>query len=372
MSTGKVFFIDFRANPKQNILQKLEKLIKEAGIEQLDFQKKLVAVKIHFGEPGNLAFIRPNFAAVVVKTIKALGGKPFLTDTNTLYKGRRANAIDHLQSAMENGFNPLTLGCNVLIADGLKGTEYKEIEINQTHCKTAKIGAAIANADVIISMNHFKGHEMAGFGGALKNIGMGGGSIGGKLEMHNDSKPIVAADLCTGCGICTENCAYEAIELNADNIAEINYQKCTGCGQCIAVCQYGAAQPDEDKNSENMQFKMMEYAYAVLKHKPAFHINFIMNVSPNCDCWHYNDVPIVPDIGIMASFDPVALDLASAQMVNQAPIMPNSVIGQHLHGPECNHDRFNLVFPAIDWRKSMEYAAQLGLGSQNYEIVNIA
>jgi uncharacterized Fe-S center protein len=346
-------------------------LVKEAGIETIDFKKKMVAIKIHFGEPGNLAYIRPNYAALIVKTIKDLGGKPFLTDTNTLYKGRRSNAIDHLESAFENGFNPLSAGCNVIIADGLKGTDYKEIEINKKHCKTAKIGTAIAAADVIISMNHFKGHEMAGFGGALKNVGMGGGSVGGKLEMHNDSKPEITAEACTGCAICTENCAHDAIELNADNIAEIDYQKCVGCGQCIAVCQYGAANPNEKTNSVNMQEKMMEYAYAVLKNKPAFHINFIMNISPNCDCWHYNDVPIVPDLGIMASFDPLALDVASADMVNKAPITPNSTIGAHIHGPDCNKDRFHLVFPHIDWRQGVNYAKELGLGELEYELIKL-
>ena len=144
---------------------------------------------------------------------------------------------------------------------------------------------------------------MAGFGGALKNLGMGCGSVGGKLEMHNDSKPDIDSETCTGCGVCTENCAHDAIELNLENIAEIDYEKCVGCGQCIAVCSYGAAHPNEKTNSVNMQEKIMEYAFAALQNKKAFHINFIMNISPNCDCWHYNDVPIVPDLGIMASFD---------------------------------------------------------------------
>lgn len=368
---SKVYFIDFKATPTQNMLSKLKMLVKEAGIENIDYNKKMVAIKIHFGEPGNLAYIRPNYTAVIVKMISKLGGKPFLTDTNTLYKGRRSNAIDHLQSAFEHGFNPLSAGCNVIIADGLKGTDYKEIEINQKHCKTVKIGSAIAASDVIISMNHFKGHEMAGFGGALKNIGMGSGSVGGKLEMHNDSKPDIDSETCTGCGVCTENCAHDAIGLNSENIAEINYEACVGCGQCIAVCQYGAAHPNEAGNSLNMQEKIMEYAHAVLKNKPAFHINFIMNISPNCDCWHYNDIPIVPDIGIMASFDPVALDVASAEMVNNAPISPNSAIGEHSHGPNCKHDRFNLVFPRIDWKQGINYAQELGLGQTEYELIKL-
>ena len=363
---SKVFFIDFKATPQQNMLQKVKMLLNEAGFDKLPLENKLVALKIHFGEYGNLAFIRPNYAAVIVKMVKEKGGKPFLTDANTLYKGRRSNAIDHLQTAYENGFSPLTTGCHVVIADGLKGTEQKEIEINQQHCKTAKIGAAVANADVIISINHFKGHEMAGFGGALKNIGMGSGSVAGKMQMHSDSKPVINVDNCTGCEVCVQNCAQEAINLNADNIAEITYEKCTGCGQCVALCQYGA--PEAPGNAKHMQEKIMEYALAVLKDKPHFHVNFIMDVSPNCDCWHYNDVPIVPNIGILASSDPVALDRACADMVNKAPVVSNSVIGQNEH---ANNDRFGMVFPTIDWRVGINYAEAIGVGIQQYELVKL-
>jgi len=365
MKKSKVYFTDLHTSPTNNIYSKINKLITEAGFDNLNFNQKLVAIKIHFGEYGNIAYLRPNFARIIVNRIKEKGGNPYLTDANTLYKGRRANAVDHLDTAMINGYNPMAVGCQIIIADGLKGTDYKEIEINQKHCKTAKIASAIAYSDVLISMNHFKGHEMAGFGGALKNIGMGSGSIGGKLEMHSDSKPVVNTDNCVGCGVCTENCSQEAITLNADNIATIDYAKCIGCGQCIAVCQYDAAQAQF--NSATAQEKMMEYALAVLKNKPAFHINFIMNVSPNCDCWHYNDIPIVPDIGIAASFDPVALDRACADLVNQAPINKNSIIGSSTN----NSDRFGLVFPGIDWRIGINYAEKIGLGSQNYELVKV-
>ena len=187
MEKSKVYFTDLRTKPGLNLLDKLERLVKKAGIENIDFKNKFVAIKIHFGEPGNLAYIRPNYARRMVQIIKGLKGMPFLTDSNTLYTGRRANAIEHLEAAMENGFNPLTVGCNIIIADGIKGTDYREIEIHGKHCEKAKIGAAIADADIIISMNHFKGHEMTGFGGAIKNLGMGSGSRGGKLEMHSAS-----------------------------------------------------------------------------------------------------------------------------------------------------------------------------------------
>lgn len=363
---SKVYFIDFHTTPQQNLLQKLRLLLSKGGITEIDFSKKIVALKVHFGEPGNLAYLRPNYVAVIAKFIKEKGGAPFLTDTNTLYKGGRSNAVDHLQSAVENGFSPLTTGCNIIIADGLKGTEYKEIEINLKHCKTAKIAAALANADIIITINHFKCHDMAGFGGALKNMGMGSGSVGGKLEMHSDSQPFVSRENCTGCGNCVDNCGYDSIHLDKENIAVIDYLKCAGCGQCIAVCQFDATQARF--NSANFQEKMMEYAFAASTGKKVYHINFVMDVSPNCDCWHYNDIPIVEDIGILSSSDPVALDKACADMVNKAPVVSNSIIGQSKNKEQ---DRFKAVFPHINWQVGIDYAEKIGLGTKKYEIVKV-
>ncbi len=241
-----------------------------------------------------------------------------------------------------------------------------EIEINQKHCKTAKIAAAIANADIIITINHFKCHDMAGFGGALKNLGMGSGSVGGKLEMHSDSQPNINFENCTGCGDCVENCAYDAIHLDKENIVTIDYAKCTGCGQCIAVCQYDASQARFD--SSNLQEKIMEYASAASISKKTFHINFVMDVSPNCDCWHFNDVPIVQDAGILCSFDPVAIDRASADLVNKTSIIHNSIIGTIDNDEK---DRFRLVFPNIDWQIGLNYAEKIGLGNQKYELIQI-
>ena len=363
---SKVYFIDFHTHSGLNIFKKLKKLVEAAGIKQIDFKKKLVAIKVHFGEPGNLAFIRPNYISPISAIIKENEGLPFLTDANTLYKGGRSNGVHHLQAAMENGFNSITTGCNLVIADGIKGTDYREIEIDQKHCKTAKIASAIADCDVLISMAHFKAHEMSGIGGCLKNIGMGSGSVGGKLEMHSDANPVIQKENCTGCGSCEENCAHDAVHLNAENIAEINYDKCVGCGQCIAVCQYNSAQATG--NSMHMQEKMMEYAYAVLKNKAAFHINFIMDVSPQCDCWGFNDIPLVPNIGILASFDPVAIDRASADLVNKAPVMQNSILSDKY---QQGQDKFNIVSPATNWKSGLEYAESLGLGSQEYELIEV-
>lgn len=367
MTKSKVYFTDLKTKPGLNLLDKLEKLVKKAGMDQIDFTDKFAAIKIHFGEPGNLAYIRPNYAAKIVKIIKSLGGMPFLTDSNTLYSGRRSNAIDHLLAAQENGFNPMTVDCSVIIADGLKGTDYREIKIDGKHCKTAKIGAAIADADIIISMNHFKGHDMTGFGGALKNLGMGSGSRGGKLEMHSASQPKMKKANCKSCGQCIKNCSQNAISFDADQKAQIDYKKCIGCGQCIAVCQFGAAEVVWNESANTANEKIAEYACAVVKDKPNFHINFIMNVSPNCDCWNSNDVAIVPDIGIAASFDPVALDRASVDMVNNAPALMTSILGEK-HYDEGN-DKFTHIHTSTDWQTGLKHAEGLGLGSQDYELI---
>ena len=359
MNTSKVYFTNLRTTPSSNLLDKMERLVKRAGIANIDFKNQFVAIKIHFGEPGNLAYIRPNYAARLVSLLRELGAKPFLTDCNTLYSGRRSNAVDHLQSAMENGFNPMSAGCNVIIADGVKGTDYREIEIDGQYCKAPKIGAAIADADIIISMNHFKGHEQAGFGGALKNLGMGCASVGGKLELHCASQPRIDTEACKGCNICVKHCAHDAIHLNNNRKAEIDYERCVGCGQCVALCQYDGAVMGEGDTSERLNYKIDEYTKAVLADKPHFHVSFIMNVSPECDCWNHNDAAIVPDLGIAASFDPVALDKACADIVINAPILEtgnrlsDSPHHDHLEGCDKFHimgdhkDRQSMLFQFI-------------------------
>ena len=179
MASSQVFFTNLRTTPTSNLLDKMERLVRRAGIAGIDFENRFAAIKIHFGEPGNMAYLRPQYAARMAGLLRSLGAKPFLTDANTLYSGRRANAVDHLQSAMENGYNPISAQCQVIIADGLKGIDYREIEIDGEYCKAPKIGAAVADADIVISMTHFKGHEQTGFGGTLKNLGMGCASVGG-------------------------------------------------------------------------------------------------------------------------------------------------------------------------------------------------
>ena len=368
MAGSKVYYIDMRVSGK-SLLDKMEGMLRAAGLLGIDYKEKFVALKIHFGEPGNLSYIRPNYAARVAALVRAEGGKPFLADCNTLYKGRRSNAVDHLLAASENGFNRLGVGCDVIIADGLRGTEYREVEIGLKHVKKAKIGSAIADADVVISLNHFKGHEMTGFGGALKNLGMGSGSIGGKLEMHSDSKPEIKREACVGCAACVKNCAHGAVALDAERKASIDYDLCVGCGQCIAVCRYDAAVPTW--NAVSAQEKIAEYALAVVKGKPSFHINFVMNVSPECDCWGNNDAATVPDLGILASADPVALDRASYDLVNAAPVMKNSIAASGAAAGGHQPDVFRAVHPEVDGRIGLAYAESIGLGTEKYELVRM-
>jgi uncharacterized Fe-S center protein len=190
MEKSKVYYTDMHTTFNENLLQKLKRLIKTAGIGQIDFNKKYAAIKIHFGEPGNLAYLRPNYAKVVADTVRELGGKPFLTDCNTLYVGGRKNALDHLDSAYENGFSPFSTGCQILIGDGLKGTDEVLVPVEGgEYVREAKIGHAIMDADIFISLTHFKVHEATGIGGTLKNVGMGCGSRAGKMEMHSSGKP---------------------------------------------------------------------------------------------------------------------------------------------------------------------------------------
>ncbi|OHD11016.1 MAG: 4Fe-4S ferredoxin [Spirochaetes bacterium GWB1_27_13] len=370
MAKSKVFFTNLRTKSGNSLLVKLEKLVKAAGIEDIDFHNKFTAIKIHFGEPGNLAYIRPNYVKVISNIIKDKVGKPFLTDANTLYSGKRHNAIEHLRSALENGFSYDVTGCDIIIADGLKGIDYKEIEINQPNCKTAKIATAIADAEIIISMNHFKGHEMTGFGGALKNLGMGAASRGGKLELHSTSKPKIEVPNCVGCNLCVKNCDHDAIHLDPNKKAYIEYEKCVGCGQCVAVCKYNAAQVVWNSASAITNKKIAEYTYAVIKNKPHFHINFIMNVSPDCDCWGNNDAPIIPDIGILASFDPVAIDKASVDMVNNATVMLQSTLTDKGH-INAGNDKFKHMHPNTDWKIGLEHAESIGIGNMEYELINV-
>ncbi len=240
MEKAKVFFTDFRTTPGVSQGQKLQRLCRKAGFEAIDFDGKFAAIKLHFGELGNYAYIRPNYVRAVADQIKALGGKPFLTDCNTLYPGSRKNAVDHLLNADINGFNYMTTGCHNIIADGLKGTDDVVVPVpNGEFCKEAYIGRALYDADIIIVLSHFKGHEVAGFGGAIKNLGMGGGSRAGKMQQHNDGKPTVNPDACRMCRKCARECGSDAISYDSGK-ACIDKDLCKGCGRGVGGCDFDA------------------------------------------------------------------------------------------------------------------------------------
>lgn len=368
MEKAKVYYTNLKTSFSENLPQKLERLIKTAGIGNIDFSNKYAAIKIHFGEPGNLAYLRPNYAAVVVKVIKELGGKPFLTDCNTLYVGGRKNALDHLDAAYQNGFSPFSTDCHVIIADGLKGTDEALVPVEGgEYVKEAKIGQAIMDADVFITLNHFKGHEATGFGGALKNIGMGCGSRAGKMEMHSAGKPFVDTDKCIGCGRCIKICAHDA-PCVTDHKASIDHDKCVGCGRCIGICPADAVNAAGDESNDILNKKIAEYSKAVLDGRPHFHISLVVDVSPNCDCHAENDIPIVPDVGMFASFDPVALDIACADAVNKQPIIANSQLD---HMPHVHGDHFCDSAPTTNWKVCIEHAEKIGIGTADYELIEI-
>lgn len=373
MEASRVYFADMRVETGSSLLKKLQRLLKAAGIDTIDFDRKFTAIKMHFGEPGNLAFLRPNFAKVVADTVREKGGIPFLTDCNVLYVGRRTHAIDHLAVAEENGFSSASCHCPVIIADGLKGTDEALVPLSgTTYVKEAKIGRALMDADIVISLTHFKGHEATGFGGTLKNLGMGGGSRAGKMEQHCSGKPVVDAALCRGCGACARACGQErAIRFDAAHKAGIDHDFCVGCGRCIGACNFHAVSNPNNAALDELCMKVAEYAKAVVQNRPCFHISIVMQVSPFCDCYAGNDAAIIPDVGMFASFDPVALDAACADACNRQPVLPQSLLADALAGHEDHHDHFTNVSPETNWRLTLEHAERIGIGTQQYELITV-
>ena len=366
-----VYFSDLRAKPGTNLLKKLEKLIRTAGLGDVDMEKKFVAIKIHFGEPGNLTYLRPNYAKVVADVIKSLGGEPFLTDCNTLYAGRRKHALEHIEAAYENGFTPFSTGCHIIIGDGLRGTDDVEVPVvGGEYVKSAKIGRAVMDADIFISLNHFKGHECTGFGGAIKNIGMGCGSRAGKMEQHKFGKPKVFENKCRGCGSCIKECGQNAIYMDENRKAHIDVDKCVGCGRCIGRCNFDAIANKNSSANDVLCRKMAEYAKAVVDGRPHFHISLVIDISPYCDCHGENDVAILPDVGMFASFDPVALDQACVDACLQQQPMPGSLLDDNMHSHDFHDhgDHFKNTTPDSEWKATLEHAEKIGLGTRNYEL----
>lgn len=373
MEKSKVYFTDFRTRVGVSLTEKLQRLIKKAGITDIDMDGKFVAIKMHFGELGNLSYLRPNYAKAVADVVKECGGKPFLTDCNTLYPGSRKNALEHLDCANINGFNTITTGCQIIIGDGLRGTDDITVPVrNGEYCKEAYIGRAVMDADIFISLTHFKGHESTGFGGAIKNIGMGCGSRAGKMQQHNSGKPIVHDDLCRGCRRCAKECGSDAITYE-NGKAVINQDICKGCGRCIGACAFDAIENQNWDANEILGRKMAEYSQAVCDGRPTFHISLVRDISPNCDCHGENDAPILPDVGIFASFDPVALDQACVDACLHATPMPNSQLSDNLADPHWHHHHDNFLDsnPNVRWKETLEHAEKIDLGTREYELIQM-
>ena len=367
--SDNVYLADLNTNPEYNLLDKLERIIEQSGIfDNLQPYDK-VAIKLHFGEPGNTAYVRPIFVRKLVSIIKKREAFPFLTDCSTLYNGRRSSAIGHIEAALENGFGYTSVNAPLIIGDGLIGDNCHTALVDFKHFKEVSYGKEIHDADYLLSVAHFKGHEMSGFGGAIKNIGMGAASKKGKLAMHSSACPKTNDDLCEGCGRCLPWCPAKALTMPG-NTVKLNSEFCLGCGECIAICPHGAINIVWNESIHNFQEKMVEYTKAIVDDKSGKvgFINFLTDISPECDCYPYNASPLVPDIGVICGTDLVQIDQASVDLVNQAPCNPNSRIAGK---PHADNDKFRAAFPNIDWGIQLDYAQELGLGSREYTIKKV-
>ena len=366
---SNVFFADLRTSHRENLLDKLSKLMQMCGITKFISPHDLVAVKLHFGEKGNHAFVRPIFIRRIVDELKNCGASPFLTDSSTLYPGERKEAVSALRCAIENGFAFAVVNAPLIMSDGLRGQTATDVKIAGELLNPVSIGSAIVEADAIIAVSHFKCHELTGFGGALKNLGMGCASRAGKLVQHSTVAPKVAEEFCTGCGICLKACVHDAIAI-IEGKARIDGRNCAGCGRCITACSVKAVNIQWNEAAPLVMKKMCEFAMGALQGKEgkSLFINFVTQVSPACDCYGYADAPVVNDIGICASTDPVAVDQACADLVNNAEGNRASVLQS---GWEPGKDKFKGVHPDIDWEVQLDHAEKLGMGKRGYNLIRL-
>jgi hypothetical protein len=363
-----VYFADMRANSKsRNLVSKVAKLMRKTGMREMIGKGDMVAIKTHLGEPGNTTFIRPQFLAKIVDEVHRKRELPFLTDSNTLYRGARWNAIDHTRAAVAHGFFFPVVDAPVIISDGLRGKDEILVDIDMKHFSKVRVSSAAYHCDSIIGAAHFKGHQLTGFGGAIKNIGMGLGSVKGKLEMHASVRPEVREEECKGCGQCARYCPANAIEI--DKVATIDSSLCIGCGECVTTCPHEAIDPGERSSNRDLQEKIVEYCVGVLdgKMERAGFINFVLDVTPHCDCPPWSDRAFVPDVGILASRDIIAIDQASADLVNDQGGLED---GRLKRSMAPGKDKFRDL-TEVDWEVQLEYGEQAGLGERSYRLISI-
>jgi len=347
-NSSKVHFLPW--NKKNN----LSVLLKAGGLPELFDKNESVAIKAHFGEKGNKGHVNPKYFLPIIKMALKAKTHPFLTDTNTIYHGARNNAASHLEIAAMHGFSTDRLGVPIIIADGDYGHSYKEIKIDGRHFQKVKIGQAIARSDMIIAVSHFKGHLLAGFGGAIKNLGMGCGSRVGKFEMHSSVSPSVNLRYCTGCGACVTVCSQGALKVVGDKIV-LDAKKCAGCGECILACSQQVLGIKWSEPGKNVQEKFAEYAKGAVRGKKIFCVTFVNHITANCDCVSFDETPLMSDVGILASKDPVAIDQAAFDSVLK----------------KAGYDVFRKAHPNIDYNVQLVHAEKMGLGTRRYELVQL-
>ena len=354
---SKVYFIDFHTTFQRSIFDKIGDALSQAGFKDIIREHDKVAVKMHFGAETNFGVINPRYVRYFVNRILAFDAKPFLTDTNTLYAGQRVNSVDHTNLAIQHGYAESVVNAPVIIADGLVGQSDEVVEIDTKETKQAYIGSDIHHADAILALSHMTGHEAAGFGAAIKNIGMGCASRKGKLAMHSISRPVISNERCIGCARCVQWCQVQAISIKEDGTAHINEDLCTGCSMCISVCPFSAIRIKWNTSPAFLNTKITEYAHAVTSHKKGkmFYVNFLNNITQLCDCVNIHGEDLVPDIGILFSKDIVAADRASIDLINE----------------KTGTNLFAELFPQINIENIFSYAEELGMGSSQYELVKI-
>lgn len=352
-----VYFIPANGQePAENLAEKARKLYLATGLNQKIEKDDFAALKIHFGEVKNTGYIRPEWLKGLIWEVSKRTSRAFLTDSNTLYVGHRSNSVDHIRLAWQHGFTMTNVGLPVIIADGLIGRDKREAGGAQSRTAASKIGAAFLDSDVLICLTHVTGHVQSGIGAAIKNMGMGCASRAGKLDQHAVVHPRVNIKQCRNCSVCMDFCPENAI-IQAEGHVAIDPARCIGCGECLVVCKRGAVKFSWDEDSRRLQEKMAEYAFRVYKHfggKSVF-LNFLIKITKDCDCMAGDQPPIVEDIGILASLDPVAVDKATADLVVE-----------HGHGK----DPFRKGYK-IDWSMQLSHGEQIGLGSMDYNLVEL-
>ena len=386
-SVSRVYLVDMRARrPEDAVERKLARLFDEAGLASVIDSGDLVAVKVHFGTPGNERHVRPQHVRVVVEKVREAGGTPFVTETTGLgLASPRGDAVKAYWTAVRNGFTSETVGAPVIIADGLKGLSGVWVDVDGLRLRRVELAQAVAEADALISVAHVKGHPRAGIGGALKNIGVGCLTKRGKASIHMAKKPAIDPERCNNCGECVKFCPAGAIveERGKPRILE---ERCImGCG-CWDICPTGAITGWMDihhPTNEELGVRIADAALAVVKHlkgKVAY-LNLAYDITPHCDCFSYGDAPIVPDVGILASLDPVAIDKASVDLITQAPGIPGSA-AEEVDALKPGVDKLSalknwrpfqrfLRHGGPMWRPMLDAAAKLGLGSLEYELVRV-